>query len=158
MKCLVVRPTKSGLCALSILDEDKSIDLPFESWALLDGKALIFAHNRLHAMLKQFYVGGQFQDKALYTYSFDEMCLIVKAGLGPSDRERYELALTEQAEIKKQRRNDPASVRGEARTIVALQVFLEVCSLFFHVMFGIGKVVLTIFLVPFVIRMISKPK
>lgn len=158
MKHLVVRPTKSGLVAVSILDGDKSIDLPFESWALRDGKAIIFAHNRLQQMLKQFYVGGQFQDKALYTYSYDEMVMIVKSGLGPSDRERYEEALAFKDAVVQKRRNDPPSVRGEERTIVALQVVLELCSLFFHVLYGIGKVLLTILLIPFIIKFVSKPK
>jgi hypothetical protein len=154
MKHLVVRPTKSGLCAVSILDEDKVIDTPFESWALDNGKGLIFAHNRLPAMLKQFYVGGQFQDKALYTYSYDEMVLIAKSGLGPSDRERYEAVKSFVPEKPSKR----PSLQGEERTIVALQVLLEVCGLFFHVMYGIGKVVLTILLVPFIIKLVSKPK
>ena len=155
MKHLVVRPTKSGLTAVSILDESAVLDTPFESWALCNGKAIIFAHNRLQQLLKQFYVGGQFQDKALYTYSYDEMVMIVKSDLGPSDRERYEaLCNAPPQESKKVE----AAVKGEERTIVALQILLEVCSLLFHVLYGIGKVLLTILLVPFIIKFVSKPK
>lgn len=151
MKYLVVRPHSHGLSAISIVEgDDTMLDPPFESWALLSGRAILFANSRLPQMMKQFYVSGTFQGKALYTYSWDEVCAIVASQIGPSDRERYEQV---------QRSSKRISITHGLlvpHPPIGLTVLMESAWL---VLFTIGKVlglIVFVLILPFVIMMVNK--
>jgi hypothetical protein len=157
MKHIVVRPSGNGLSSVSILDSEASIPLPFESWALKNGKAIVWANVRMASLLKNSYVYGSFESKAVYTFTFDEMCAIVNSHVGPSDREAYELALQELSDVKRVEKSKPLYDKWQRwwyGSIVASEVAWTLLT-------TVGKVVgmlLKLLLVPLVIAFVRRPK
>lgn len=96
MKYIVVRP-KGELSVVSIVPEGTDITIPFESWALRDGKQILFATVKMHKVLQSHHFAGSYDQGAMYAYTYEEMCAIMNSNLGPSDRERYEAGLKEQS-------------------------------------------------------------
>lgn len=97
MNYLVLRPTKNA-CSIMITDlEDMTLPPPFEVWAIKTGAQLLFVNNHMHKTFKNNYMFGSFTTGAMYGYTFDEMSALLTHKLGPSDRERYEQALIEDA-------------------------------------------------------------
>jgi hypothetical protein len=72
--------------------EGTDVTTPFESWALRDGKQILFATSKMHKTLQSHHFAGSYEQGAMYAYTYQEMCAIISAHLGPSDRERYEFA------------------------------------------------------------------
>lgn len=97
MKYIVVRPA-GDLCKVYIATADVEMHLPFESWALCTGKQIVFATIKMHKVLQSQHFAGSYEQGALYAYTYDEMCAIISANIGPSDRERYEAGLKEQSD------------------------------------------------------------
>lgn len=97
MNYIVVTPA-GDLCKVYIVAEGREMPTPFESWALRDGKQIIFATIRMHKILQNQHFAGSYEQGAMYAYTYDEMCAIMTANLGPSDRERYEAGLKEQSD------------------------------------------------------------
>lgn len=150
MNYIVVRPFNRGFSAVSIvMGSDTAVKVPFESWALNDGKKILFANNKMHKMLASHYMLGSYQTEASYAYTYEEMCEIMRANLGPSDRERY-LALKDEQKIVK-------PVDG-TKAEVALYIVLRTLQLCGTILVGVGKVVAVVTLVPFIIHLISKRK
>jgi hypothetical protein len=89
MKYVVVKPA-GDLSKIFIMTEGAMITGPFESWALLDGKQVLFATTKMHKVLQSHHFAGSYEQGAMYAYTFTELCAIMSAHLGPSDRERYE--------------------------------------------------------------------
>lgn len=94
MKYIVVTPA-GDLCKVHIVPEGRDMPTPFESWALRDGKQIVFATTKMHKILHSNHFAGSYDQGALYAYTYDEMCAIITANIGPSDRERYEAGLRE---------------------------------------------------------------
>lgn len=95
MKYIVVTPA-GELCKVHIVPEGRDMPTPFESWALRDGKQIMFATIKMHKILHSNHFAGSYDQGALYAYTYDEMCAIITANIGPSDRERYEAGLKEE--------------------------------------------------------------
>lgn len=90
MNYIVVRPFQKSLCTIQIVSgDDTRIKLPFESWALRTGPQVLFAHTKMHRILKNGYLMGSYEVGAQYAFTYDEMCAIMTKYIGPSDRERY---------------------------------------------------------------------
>lgn len=96
MKYIVVRP-KGDLSIIYIKSEESMMDLPFESWALRDGKQIMFATIKMHKILQSQHFAGSYEQGAMYAYTYEEMCAIITANIGPCDRERYEAGLKEES-------------------------------------------------------------
>lgn len=94
MKYVVVRP-HGELSKVYIVSEGTDITMPFESWALRDGKQIVFATIKMHKALQSHHFAGSYDQGAMYAYTYEEMCAIMNSHLGPSDRERYEAGLKE---------------------------------------------------------------
>lgn len=97
MNYIVVRPA-GDLCKVYIVAEGAELPTPFESWALRDGKQIMFATIKMHKILQNQHFAGSYEQGAMYAYTYDEMCAIMTANIGPSDRERYEAGLKEQSD------------------------------------------------------------
>ena len=97
MKYIVVTPA-GDLCKVHIVPEGRDMPTPFESWALRDGKQIMFATIKMHKILQSNHFAGSYENGAMYAYTYDEMCAIITANIGPSDRERYEAGLKEQSD------------------------------------------------------------
>lgn len=95
MKYIVVTPA-GDLCKVHIVPEGRDMPTPFESWALRDGKQIMFATIKMHKILHSNHFAGSYDSGALYAYTYDEMCAIITANIGPCDRERYEAGLKEE--------------------------------------------------------------
>jgi hypothetical protein len=87
---LVLRREGNELSSLSILDSDVILKDKFDSWALINGTQIIFVNNKMHPLLKNYYMSGSYSTKALYLYSYEELYAILTVYLGPSDAVRYE--------------------------------------------------------------------
>lgn len=94
MKYIVVTPF-GELSKVYIMPEGRDMPTPFESWALLDGKQIVFATIKMHKILQSQHFAGSYEQGAMYAYTYDEMCAIITANIGPSDRNRYEALLKE---------------------------------------------------------------
>lgn len=92
MKYVVARPF-GELSKIYIVSEGTDIDVPFESWALCDGKQILFATVKMHKVLQSQHFAGSYDKGAMYAYTYPEMCAVLTSHLGPSDRERYEAGL-----------------------------------------------------------------
>lgn len=147
MNYLVVRPYQNGLSTVSIvMGDDKIIEGPFESWALNDGKRVLFAHTKMHRMLKSQYMMGSYADKASYAYTYEEMCNIVTSHIGDSDRVRYEkLQPVEHAE------------KPVNQYVLSFGLW-KIFEFSFFILFEIVKLVLTLIIIPFVLMFMNKPK
>lgn len=89
MRYLVVRP-KGKMCTLTTYtDPSVTLDLPFETWTLFDGKRVRFVDKRLALELKGVYVGGTYEKGALHVMPYDEMVLLLQHHLGMHDRDRH---------------------------------------------------------------------
>jgi hypothetical protein len=62
-----------------------------ECWAIVSGKQFVFARTRFGRVMDKFHLGGSFERMANYAVSYEELCAVVEAYMGPSDRQRYEL-------------------------------------------------------------------
>lgn len=150
MNYIVVRPYNRGFSAVSIvIGSDTEITGPFQSWALNDGKKIVFANNKMHKLLASHYMLGSYQTQASYAYTYEEMCAIMKSNLGPSDMERY-LILKHGQSIQK-----PVNgTRGEVALYIALRT-LQLCGTVF---IGVAKIVAVLTVIPFIIHLLSKRK
>lgn len=152
MNYLVVRPYQQNLCSVSIvMGDDVEITGFFESWALNDGKKVLFANTRLHKLVKDHYMMGAFSDKANYAYTYEEMCGIVTTHIGPSDRVRYETSLQEYNEFIKSK---PAPV-NKYFGAYALWELTKFCTFFVYESI---KLVATLIIIPIIAAFISRPK
>lgn len=89
MNHLVLR-RKGDFSSISIVHSDVELFEEFESWALIDGAQIIFVNNKMHALLKNYYMAGSYSTSAVYLYAFEELYAILTSYLGKSDRVRYE--------------------------------------------------------------------
>lgn len=96
MKYVVVRPA-GDLAKVFIIPDGVDVTLPFESWALRDGQQILFATTKMHKVLQSHHFSGSYESGALYAYTYEELCAIMRAHLGPSDEERYGAGLREQS-------------------------------------------------------------
>lgn len=96
MKYIVVAPT-GELSKVYIMADGAMVTQPFESWALRDGKQIVFATIKMHKVLQSHHFAGSYENGAMYAYTYDEMCAIISSHIGPSDRERYETGLKEES-------------------------------------------------------------
>lgn len=150
MNYIVVRPYNRGFSAVSIvMGSDTTVIPPFESWALNDGKKIVFANNKMHKLLASHYMLGSYQTQASYAYTYEEMCAIMTSNLGPSDRERY-LALKAEQGLQKPVNGS----RGEVALYIALRT-LQLCGTVF---IGVAKIVAILTVIPFIIHLLSKRK
>jgi hypothetical protein len=88
---------------------------------------------------------GAFTAKAIYTYSYEEMCAIITSHIGPSDKALYESLTVDQE-------SDSSN-----RYVTAMTLWLiteNVLKLFV----GAVRMVFTIVIIPIIIAFISKPK
>jgi hypothetical protein len=95
MNYLIVRPWKDQFCSVTIVSEGSTFEDPMEEWALRTGEQILYVNNRMANDLKMFYMQGNYQTGAVHLIACEEMCAIMASRLGPSDRERYEMALLE---------------------------------------------------------------
>lgn len=78
------------------VDQETLVDGEFEAWTILTGKQVMCVERRLHKLLERHYLGGAYDQGALYAFEYGELCAILRDQLGPTDRERY-LKLQQQA-------------------------------------------------------------
>lgn len=97
MKYIVVTPA-GELSKIYIVPDGRVMSMPFESWALNDGKRIMFATIKMHKILQNQHFAGSYEQGAMYAYTYEEMCAIITANIGPSDRERYEAFLKEDSD------------------------------------------------------------
>lgn len=90
MREYLVVHEKGNYCGVSIEPAGKTYPYKMECWAIADGKQFMFARTKLGKIMDKFHLGGNFEKMANYAVSFEDMCAVVKTGMGPSDRERYE--------------------------------------------------------------------
>jgi len=147
---VVVQPAGESACRVWILPGDAEIEGDFESWALRHGDQIVFANHKMHRMLKDFHVLGNYQAGALYGYSFDDMCAIMRTKLGPSDRERV-IELQEGVDFVKVDRSDGR-----------WELFFEFVSqgglFLIKALVMAGKFLGWMILIPMLIRIFSKRK
>lgn len=149
MKYIVVRPA-GELSKVYIMSEGAMLTPPFESWALRDGKQIVFATIKMHKVLQSHHFAGSYEQGAMYAYTYDEMCAIMSSNLGPSDRERYEASLGEQSN-RTLIKDIPAEDSLPKWTRIAYIIWKSLC---FIVMIFIKALTMIIFLVllPFIIK------
>jgi len=104
MRYVVVRPA-GELSRIYIVDEGTAIQGPFESWALRDGKQILFATTKMHKVLQNQHFAGSYDKGAMYAYAYEDLCAVMTVNLGPSDRDRYEAGLKEDSQ--------PVLIRGD---------------------------------------------
>jgi hypothetical protein len=92
MKYVVARPF-NRLCKIYIVEEGENVATPFESWALRDGKQILFATTKMHKVLQSQHIAGAYDKGAIYAFTYEELCEVLTSHLGPSDKSRYEIAL-----------------------------------------------------------------
>jgi hypothetical protein len=147
MNYLVVRPHHGQFCTLTVVPEGTDIIGNFESWALSKGSQILYVNNRMDKDLKPYYMSGSYQAGAMYAYSYDEMIAIIKSRLGPSDYERYEMAVAQSHALQpKQIQYNPLAavwIEGIATTLIH-GVLLSI------------KFVVLMCIVPFVIMFLNK--
>lgn len=97
MNYIVVTPA-GDLSKIYIVAEGHDMPAPFESWALRDGKQIVFATIKMHKILQNQHFAGSYEQGAMYAYTYEDMCAIITAHIGLSDRERYEAGLKEQSD------------------------------------------------------------
>lgn len=132
-----------------VMGSDTTVTLPFESWALNEGRKIIFANNKMHKMLASHYMLGSYQTQASYAYTYEEMCAIMTSNLGPSDRERY-LSLKHDQGLQRP--------TGDSKLDIALYIGLRALELSGTIFVGIAKVMAVLTVVPFIIHLLSKRK
>lgn len=98
MKYVVARPA-GDLSKIFILSEGADVPTPFESWALREGKQILFATTKMHKVLHSHHFAGSYEQGAMYAYTYVELCAILTAHLGPSDKARYEAGLKAQSQV-----------------------------------------------------------
>lgn len=90
MRFLVVTPHGQALCYVRITSNaEETVDGPFEVWELRSGKQLRYANLQMARDLKQYHMAGRFEGKAMYALNYDEMVEMLRAKLGPTDKDRY---------------------------------------------------------------------
>lgn len=146
---LVVMP-KGEVSVLQIVPEGVNMHGDFESWALRRGDQLLFVNHRMHRLLRDFHMLGNYQSGAMYGYSFDDMCAIVTSKLGPSDRERV-MELQEGVDFVYEDRLD-------GRWEVAAVFAIEVGKFLIKALYGAAKFLGWMILIPLLIRLFSKRK
>lgn len=151
MNYLVVRPYRNGFSSLTITDGDTQLDGEFESWALNNGKRLMFVNNRMHKQLESHYMAGSYQDQAAYGYSYAEMCDIIESFIGINDRKNYEALLAEQQEAVKAK--VPSNSLPIVMTILdgVLLFGIKLCWLTI-------KLVGFLIIIPVILNLLKKPK
>lgn len=157
MKHIVVRPSGKDLSSVSILDAAATVAHPFESWVLESGKSVVWANVRMANLLKNSYVYGSFQTKAVYTYTYEEMCAIVTSHIGPSDRETYEAAVANLQTLKDDRKRKPMYDKWQ-RWFYGSLVSAEIVWTVFFTIGKVAEAILKLILIPIVIAFVKKPK
>ena len=149
LKFLVVKP-KGNASVLQIVPEESEINGQFESWALNDGKQILFVDTQMHKVLKSFHMFGNYESGAMYGYSFDEMVKILTSKLGLCDRARF----MELEQAQNGVRYVDQSERWEWRSQFVIEAF------WFMIKFLVmaGKFLAWMVLIPLLIRLFSKHK
>lgn len=148
MRFLVIRPAGKGLCKVSLHKADDVLTLPFESWALSNGKSIIFVNNQLQNFLKPYYMFGTFEQGAVYAYEYEELCKAIEVKIGPSDRQRAETPQGQPAQIVTPVQSD----RAEAWT----NVFTTTIFSLLHILWIIAKGLTVLVLIPLAIAFLGK--
>jgi hypothetical protein len=149
MNYLIVRP-KGQYCELQIVPEDTMLNRPFESWALLHGRQILYCQNSMHRDLKQNYLWGSFQKGASYAVSYEDMQLILHSKLGPSDRQRFQLATDQCVPVPpKPKEALPESVELSGALWAAFEFALQMT-------WGIVRLCGILLLVPILLHWINK--
>ena len=89
MRTLVCQPKGSVSTVRLYTDQEALVEGEFEAWTLLNGRQILAVERRLHKLLERQYIGGTYEQGALYALEYAEMCAVLRDQLGPSDRDRY---------------------------------------------------------------------
>lgn len=145
MNYLVVSPKAHG-CEIRIVPDGTILDMPFESWALAEGKQILYTVNAMHRDLKQSYLWGSYQKGASYATEYFDMCQIVASRIGPCDRAKYEAKVLEQQKIPLPTKPQPKHENHWAEVLWSLLDLLLICT------WGIMRLCAVLLIFPFVIR------
>lgn len=145
----IVVHSKGQLTGVSIEPAGRAYPHPIKCWAMNDGRKVTFARTGMAKLLDKFHVGGTYDTMALYGLSFDEVCMMIRERVGPSDDELYEQAIAHRTSPK------PKVEFGEG-TVAAITVATESSMLLMHVfMLGV-KLVATMLLIPFILALFKR--
>jgi hypothetical protein len=152
VKYVVVKPF-GDMSKISIVEEGTELTRPFESWALRDGKQILFATTKMHKVLQSQHFAGSYDKGAMYAYNYMEMCKVISAHLGPCDRERYEASLKEQSQPVLIEGNAPADYLGRWPRIA--YILWKTFVLIIKVAIKSLNVLLFLVILPFIIKLIE---
>lgn len=144
----IIVQAKGKNSTIKLVETGTVVQGEYESWILNTGKRIMFVHNSLHKKLKAFHLLGSFQNGALYGFTYEETCALMREFLGRSDKDEYEF-------VKAQSRALGGSNVGAERIAVAGTGALHIVT---KVLLLTVKFVLTMMLVPFIIKLLSKRK
>lgn len=156
MKYVVVRPA-GDLCKVFIMEDGTDVTMPFESWALREGRQILFATTKMHKALQSHHFAGSYENGAMYAYTYEEMRAILSAQLGPSDRERYEQGLKEQSDQLLIKGNKPSSPGVINRQNIAWTLW-RVTEIGIWLLIKVMKMVAILTVFPIIIYFIAKSR
>lgn len=152
MKFVVAKPF-GNMSKISIVEDGAQLDLPFESWALRDGKQILFATTKMHKVLQSQHFAGSYDKGAMYAYNYEEMCAVLSAHLGPCDRERYDASLKEQSQPTLIEGNTPTDYLSKWPRIA--YIVWKTLALLTKVSIKALNVLLFLVILPFIIKLIE---
>lgn len=144
MNYLVVQ-RRGKRVGISVVPEGTSYSHEFKAWAIRTGKQVTFVNLRMAQALKNFHVGGNYQDFAWYALDFNELCALIEMHMGPCDEDRY-LASVAEKPLPNQRAE------------LIIHTLIEFGWFSVKVLWLLTKMLGILLLIPLLIKLFSKPK
>lgn len=145
MRYLIVQPV-GNFSRITILPEGATAIEPYEVWALRTGEQITFVSNRLAGLLRNSHITGTYEKGSTYLYSYDDLIAIIRMGLGPTDRERFEVA----------RGSAKPRVSNHDKWIVAGEIAGQTSVFLVKIMLMAFKCLAVLLLVPIVLGILNK--
>ncbi len=155
MNHLIVQPHPGNLSTIRIVDSATVIRGIHMGWELKTGKQILWANTRMATVLKSTYLMGSFATKAVYGFTYQEMCAIMTSNLGLSDYDKYLEAMNGEV-IDRQKIYETKVARRKKVALVGTELGIHAGWYGLHIFWCMVKLLFFIIVFPFVIMFFRK--